>query len=78
MYFIRSGRVRLEAGWRVGGVRTLGLPPPPPYWSTVVFQVLGRKEHEIVEAGTTLGDMAVLDQASFSEKAFNQQKHAKA
>lgn len=36
MYFIRSGRVRLE--------------------------VLGRKEHEIVEAGTTLGDMAVLDQ----------------
>ena len=30
------------------------------------LQVLGRKDPEIVEAGTTLGDMAVLDQAYFS------------
>ena len=33
------------------------------YFCTLDSQVLGRKEHEVVEAGTTLGDMAVLDQA---------------
>lgn len=33
------------------------------------LQVLGRKDPEIVEAGTTLGDMAVLDQASKIVKA---------
>ena len=31
-------------------------------------QVLGRREPEVVEAGTTLGDMAVLDQAREDEE----------
>ena len=63
MYFIRSGRVRLEAespsrlAWRAWLMRSeFGA-------RGIALQVLGRKEHEIVEAGTTLGDMAVLDQA---------------
>lgn len=34
----------------------------------VLPQVLGRREPEVVEAGTTLGDMAVLDQARETKK----------
>ena len=53
LHVLRSSRPHPARGARVGLERSDGS----------VLEVLGRREPEIVEAGTTLGDMAVLDQA---------------
>lgn len=44
-------------------------------WNVLLPQVLGRREPEVVEAGTTLGDMAVLDQARETKKYEEIRRH---